>query len=75
MGSVQFEGNVVKDQMCLIKYKNYHKQEDDQFDFEDMKGTTPGKFCVRDLPFVSTSVIVGEFNANGVLGLAPTSTD
>lgn len=30
-----------------------------------------GRMCVRNMPFVSVSKIIGEFEYNGVIGLAP----
>ena len=30
-----------------------------------------GRMCVRNMPFVLTTKIIGDFEANGVIGLAP----
>lgn len=44
--------------MCL-----YQTREDRSMDF--------GRMCVNSLNFIAAEEIIGEFDANGVLGLAP----
>lgn len=46
MGSIQFEGVVVLDQMCLIKYKNMI-QDDNNIGFGINELPFPGKFCIK----------------------------
>lgn len=31
--------------------------------------------CVRNMPFISVTKIIGDFEANGVIGLAPNSNN
>ena len=57
-GSVAFQGQKYTDNMCLVQTRN------------DRTDNT-GKLCVRNMPFVSVSGIIGDFNANGIIGLAP----
>lgn len=61
-GSVDFEGIEYTDNMCLYQTRN------------DRSDST-GKMCVRNQPFVSVTKLIGEFQANGVIGLAPNSHD
>jgi len=58
MGSVVFEGIKYKDKMCLYQVRN--NRADDT-----------GRLCVRNMPFVSVTRIIGNFNPNGIIGLAP----
>jgi hypothetical protein len=57
-GTVDFEGIVYTDNMCLYQTRN-------------TRTLTSGRMCVRNMPFVSVSKIIGEFEYNGVIGLAP----
>jgi hypothetical protein len=57
-GSVVFEGNMYEDKMCLYQTRNDRK-------------ASSGKMCVHSQKFVAINNIIGEFTANGVLGLAP----
>jgi hypothetical protein len=57
-GSVSFQGQKYTDNMCLVQTRNERT---------DNSGT----LCVRNMPFVSVSGIIGDFNANGIVGLAP----
>ena len=59
-GNLDFEGIEYTDNMCLYQPKN------------DRSDST-GRMCVRNQPFVAVTQLIGEFSANGVIGLAPNS--
>jgi len=59
-GTVDFEGIVYTDNMCLYQTRN-------------ARTLGSGRMCVRNMPFASVTKIIGEFEANGVIGLAPNS--
>jgi len=44
--------------MCLVQNRNDRRDD-------------TGRLCVRNMPFVSVSGIIGDFEANGIIGLAP----
>ena len=58
-GSYEFIGKKYTDQICLSQVTNERTWE-------------TGKMCVQNMEFVATEEVIGEFTANGVLGLAPT---
>ena len=45
--------------MCLAQSRSADRRDD------------TGRMCVRNMPFVSVTSINGNFNANGIVGLAP----
>lgn len=47
-----------KDNMCLIQTR--HEKTD-----------SSGSLCVRGMPFVAVDNIIGDFDFNGIVGLAP----
>ena len=57
-GTYIFEGQQYTDKMCLTQNMN------DRTDYT-------GRLCVRNMPFVLVTGIIGSFAANGVVGLAP----
>jgi hypothetical protein len=59
-GSYEFIGKKYTDDMCLYQVKNNRTWD-------------TGKMCVRQMEFIATEEIIGEFAANGVIGLAPTA--
>lgn len=61
-GTVDFNCEVYTDQMCLKQMRN-------------MRTETTGTFCLKQHPMLVAYSIVGEFEANGVVGLAPGDGD
>ena len=59
-GEAIFSGTVYKDNICILQTTN-------------KKTDKSGKLCVRQMPFLAVDEITGEFGANGILGLAPSS--
>jgi hypothetical protein len=57
-GTSFFQGTVYKDNMCL--YQTREERTDDT-----------GVMCVRQMPFLLSESIIGNFEANGVVGLSP----
>ena len=57
-GSYEFIGQKYRDDMCLYQVRN------------DRTWDT-GKMCVRQKEFLAAEEVVGDFGANGVVGLAP----
>lgn len=58
--------------MCLKESRNKYKNQDAEF-FD--KADDVGNFCVNDFKIVAASSVLGDFQANGVLGFAPTDDD
>jgi hypothetical protein len=61
-GSYEFIGKKYTDDMCLYQVRN------------DRTWDT-GKMCVRNMEFLAAEEVIGEFAANGVVGLAPSKDD
>ena len=61
MGGYTFLGERWTDQMCL-------KQQ------RDNRTLASGSYCVKNQEFLLASSVIGGFNANGVIGLAPTGS-
>ena len=61
LGSVLFNGQKYKEKVCLKQARN--ERTDDT-----------GTYCVNDFPFVAADTVIGDFEANGVLGLAPSNS-
>jgi hypothetical protein len=57
-GTVSFSGQKYTDNMCLVQTRND-------------RNDNSGRLCVRNMPFISVGGIIGDFNANGIIGLAP----
>lgn len=53
-----FEGQKYTDNMCLVQVRNG-------------RNDNTGRLCVRNMPFISVTGIIGDFSANGIFGLAP----
>ena len=53
-----FNAEKYKDQMCLKQLRNMRTDES-------------GSFCVKEQEFLLAKTVIGDFEANGVLGLAP----
>ena len=58
LGTALFQGTKFKDNMCLYQTREHRTDQ-------------TGFLCVRQMPFLLAKDIIGEFTANGVLGLAP----
>jgi hypothetical protein len=61
-GSVILSGKAYKDNMCLYQTRN------DRTD-------SSGRMCVRGQKFMAVDDIEGDFEANGIFGLAPVHDD
>ena len=61
-GTVGFTGNEYRDKMCLYQTRN------DRTD-------ASGRMCVRGQKFLAVNDIEGDFEANGIIGLAPVNDD
>jgi hypothetical protein len=61
-GTVGFTGNEYRDKMCLYQTRN---------DRTDVSG----RMCVRGQKFLAVNEIDGDFEANGIIGLAPVNDD
>ena len=57
-GTIDFEGIIYTDNMCLYQTRNARTQ-------------STGRMCVRNMPFISANKVIGDFEANGIIGLAP----
>lgn len=58
LGSYEFIGKELKDQMCLYQIR-------------DNRTMDSGRMCANSLEFIIAEDVIGDFEANGVLGLAP----
>ena len=58
MGSVQFSGQKYQDSMCFIQSREARSME-------------TGKYCVENFDFIASKEVIGNFEANGIIGLAP----
>ena len=59
-GVVNFEGTEYSDKMCLTQKRNNRTD-------------SSGRMCVRNMPFMSVTKVIGSFEANGIVGLGPNS--
>lgn len=41
------------------------------YQISNNRNDNTGNMCVKDMPFISTQSIIGDFEANGIIGLAP----
>lgn len=57
-GTFYMQGIMYKDNICLAQSRNDRRDD-------------TGRMCVRGMPFLDVTNINGDFNANGVVGLAP----
>jgi len=62
MGTVNFSGFQYKDQMCLKQMRN-------------IRTDNTGSYCLKEHKFLLANRVFGEFEANGVVGLAPSGGD
>ena len=59
LGTVDFMGRVYKETMCLKQLRGDRTKE-------------TGTFCLDDQEFLLATSMIGRFDANGIVGLAPT---
>lgn len=45
------------------------------YQVQNDRTTETGKLCVKDLEFVDVTDVIGDFSANGILGLAPSHSE